>query len=76
MTEILLAACGGWVWVYKLQVYKLHKSLERKPFACAPCMSGWFCLALSVNQTWYHIPFLMCAAMIVTIVLSVFLNKL
>lgn len=72
MTEILLASCGAWVWVYVLGFIKLKK----KPFSCETCMSGWFCLFLMWGHTWYEVPFYMAAAMVTTCVITKTMNRL
>ena len=67
MTEILLSACGAWVLVNMIQIHLLLR-IKRKPLNCHTCLSGWFCLGLCIpaGYVWYHVPFMMAAAMIVS----------
>lgn len=70
MKEIILAACGAWVWVHKLKVQLWAKFLFRKPFACEVCMAGWFALLLFLLPPWADIPFYMAGAMVATVLLT------
>lgn len=72
MKEVFLAAMGAVVLVDVLRVHLI----KRKPFTCSTCMAGWFCLGLSIPvHPWYHIPFLMAAAMVVAILTTYLLKK-
>jgi len=72
----LLASCGAWVWVFILKVQTLPK-LNRKPFNCEVCLSGWFTLLLSTGYYRFEIiPFKMSAAMVITILLTKLLSKI
>lgn len=72
MTEIILAACAAVLIVDVLEWIPWN----RKPFNCAKCLSGWFCLGLSISPEWWLIPFKMAAAMIAAIILSHYIRKL
>lgn len=75
MKEILLATCGAFVCVNMLQLHMIFK-WNRKPLNCDVCISGWFCLLLSVPYVyWLHIPFYMAAAMVTTAVLNSVLKR-
>lgn len=72
MKEVLLAAAGAVVLVDVLQIHLM----KRRPFNCTCCMAGWFCLGLSIPaHPWYHIPFLMAGAMIVSCFTAFLLKK-
>ncbi len=48
---LLLAFCLAFVWV---NIFKLH--VDKKPFSCITCMSGWFSLAIGVSCIgWYAV---------------------
>lgn len=68
MKEVILSSCASFVWVYVLGMNRF----KYKPLNCETCMGGWFCLFLCIMEKyiWYQIPFMMCAAMIMSIVLT------
>jgi len=67
MKEILLSACGAVVLVNNIQIHLLIK-VNRKPLNCICCMAGWLCLLLTFDKYyWREIPFMMAAAMLVSI---------
>lgn len=68
MLMILLSACAGWVWVYQLKVHRWHKILNRKPFACEACMSGWIAVILCWHGWWT--PAYMCGAIVTNVLLT------
>lgn len=73
----LMAACGAWVVVNILQLHRMLSWLNRKPFACDICLSGWFTLVLSIGAVyWLYVPFKMAMAMMLTIVIGKIMNKL
>ena len=73
MKEVLLAACAGWVVVYPLGFIRF----KRKPFSCEVCMSGWFCMLISIpSYPWYQVPFYMCGAMVTTVLITKLINRL
>jgi hypothetical protein len=76
MLNELLAACGAFVFVYVLRLHYTFKILNRKPFACEVCMGGWFALVLNLNTYWLYIPFKMCLAMVLTILLTAILKRI
>ena len=70
MIDLLLAACGAFVLV---QVIEWHKiiGLNMKPFSCHVCIAAWLWLPLHfVDGGWFDIPFYMCAAMCIVILLN------
>lgn len=76
MKEILLAACGGFVAVKMLEVHILLR-VNRKPLNCVTCLSGWFCLLLSIQSYyWMDIPFMMAASMMTGAFLNYLMKKL
>ncbi len=49
--EILYAMCLAYVWVHVLQVpYWFKAAFNFKPINCEVCMSGWFCLCMTVTS--------------------------
>ncbi len=40
-------------------------------------MGGWICLALSIGHyQWFEIPFMICIAMVATIILTQIMNRI
>lgn len=75
MKEILLAACGGWVTVNMVQLHLLLKA-NRKPLNCHVCLSGWFCLMLTVTKYyWIEIPFMMAASMMIAAIFNAIMKR-
>jgi len=73
MKEIIYSSCLAWTWVYILGFIRF----KYKPINCAKCMSAWICLALCVGRfPIWEVPFLICIAMICTIILTAMMNKL
>jgi len=72
----LLAACGAFVFVEVLRLHRMIPGLNRKPFACSVCMSGWFSLLLNFVDYWLYVPFKMAVAMVITILLTGLINKI
>ena len=68
MTEIILSSCLAWVIVNVLELHRLHHWLNRKPFACDVCLSGW--VALFYCPIWWDSPLKMAAAMVCTIIIN------
>ena len=71
---ILYAFCIAYVIVRFLEIKNWHRLLNRKPFKCLVCMSGWTALVLH-GVDWMSIP-VMCLTMVVTSILDIQLSKL
>ena len=74
MNEVL-AACGAFVFVYILQLHRIFKVLDRKPFNCEVCLAGWFSLILNLGSYWLTVPFKMSAAMVLAILITAIIKK-
>ncbi len=73
MREVIFSACASWVWVYILG----FRNFKYKPLNCEKCMGGWICLALSIGHyQWFEIPFMICIAMVATIILTQIMNRI
>jgi len=76
MKEVLLSACGAYVFVNIIEFYLLIR-VNRKPLNCVTCMAGWFCLLLTFQSYyWMEIPFMMAAAMMVSIFFNFLIKKM
>jgi hypothetical protein len=71
---ILYSFCIAYVIVRFLEIKNWHILLNRKPFKCLICMSGWIALGLH-GFDWMSIP-VMCLTMVITQILDIQLNKL
>jgi hypothetical protein len=75
MWVIIYAISMAYIWVEVLQIpYRFKRALNFKPFNCAVCLSGWFCVPL-YGVSWSVIP-VMCVAMIGQILLQGLIKKL
>lgn len=75
MNEVY-ACCGAIVFVYMLQFHLMFPRLNRKPFNCDVCLSGWFSLILNLGGYWLLVPFKMAFAMVLTVFLSYIIRKI
>jgi hypothetical protein len=75
MKEIILAVCGAFVCVEKLQIH-LRLRFDKKPLNCSVCLAGWFCLILSVPSLSIYTPFYMAVAMILQVPLTKIMKAL
>lgn len=76
MKEILLSACGAFVFVHMVQFQMIFK-INFKPFNCANCMAGWFCLMISAESNyWMEVPFMMAASMMVAALFTSIMKRL
>ena len=71
---ILYAFCIAYVIVRFLEIKNWHRLLNRKPFKCLVCMSGWIALGLH-GIDFMSIP-VMCLSMVVTSILDIKLSRL
>ena len=74
IAQILFSFSMAFVATEVLHVKEWHILLNRKPFKCCVCMSGWFALLLHGFDL-MSIP-VMCAAMVTTIFLKAILFRL
>lgn len=74
MNDLRILLCSSCMAIVAVKILQLHitfPSLNRKPFSCETCLSGWFCLVLSVPYVkWWWIPGYMAAAMILTVFIN------
>lgn len=71
MIEVLLSACGAFVFVEVLQLNVVLRLPKRKPFDCSVCLAGWFTLALFLfPYPFVKIPFYMAAAMVAVVLIT------
>jgi len=72
--QILYSFSIAYVIVRFLEIKNWHSLLNRKPFKCLICMSGWTALVIHGIDL-MSIP-VMCATMVLTATLDVILSKL
>jgi hypothetical protein len=78
ITHLILAVCTAYALVEVIEIKYLFKSrLNRKPFTCTVCMSGWLMLVLSLPHAHYlEIPFYMCTAVVAAMIFNQLINRL
>lgn len=72
--QILYSFSIAFVIVRFLEIKNWHRLLNRKPFKCLICMSGWAALVLH-GLDWKTIP-VMCLTMVITSILDIKLSRL
>jgi hypothetical protein len=75
MKEAVLACCLAFVVVDMLQLHIKFK-WNHKPLNCSTCLSGWFCLLLSVPSFSIYTPAFMAVAMILSVPLTKIMKAL
>ncbi len=73
MINMILCACLSFILVNGLNIHKIHRWLNRKPFACDVCMAGW--LALPYCWHGWRTPLYMAGAMVCVIALNKILDR-
>lgn len=72
--QILYSFSIAFVIVRFLEIKNWHRLLNRKPFKCLICMSGWTALVLH-GIDWKTIP-VMCLTMVVTLILDIKISRI
>lgn len=72
--QIFYSFSIAYVIVRFLEIRNWHSLLNRKPFKCLICMSGWTCLIIH-GIDWMSIP-VMCLTMVITAILDLSFSKL
>jgi ABC-type dipeptide/oligopeptide/nickel transport system permease component len=71
--QLIYSFSIAYVLVRFLEIKNWHPILNRKPFKCLVCMSGWVALILH-GFGWMTIP-VMCLSMVLTAIIDVKLNR-